>query len=190
MLHAKGCLHPSSAVRVKITGDGTQISRNLHTVVVAFTVIEKRANPTSSHGNHTVAILNVNEQYEDLAEGLRDIRNEIKQLKGVTVDNVEYSIEFFLGAVWKYLALCTGIGAANSKFLCIWCKCPSNEKHDLSLSWSCIDTTKGARTIEEIHKLVSAPKKLELERYGCQREPLFPTTPIDHIVLDVLHLFL
>ena len=56
----------SPYVRVKLTGDGTNISRSMHCVVIAFTIIRADANPNSPRGNHTVAILNCTEHYEDL----------------------------------------------------------------------------------------------------------------------------
>lgn len=51
------------------------------------------------------------------------------------------------------------------------------------------DPEKGARTIDEIQKLAKSKKK-PTEKYGCVRQPLFPTIPVNHIIPDVLHLFL
>ena len=51
------------------------------------------------------------------------------------------------------------------------------------------DPEKGARTIDEIQKLAESKKKAT-EKYGCVRQPLFPTIPVNHIIPDVLHLFL
>ena len=60
----------SPHVRIKLTGDGTNISHSMHCVVIAFTAIRKDANPNYSRGNHTVAILNCTENYDHLAEYL------------------------------------------------------------------------------------------------------------------------
>ena len=116
-------------VRVKVTGDGTQISRNLHTVVIAFAVIDNEANPSALCGNHVLAILNIQEKYEEIREGLSDICNEVENLKTITVDRDEYLIEFLIGADLKFLALSTGIEAANAKYPCVWCKCPVDKHH-------------------------------------------------------------
>ena len=180
----------NGTVRVKITGDGTQISRNLHTVVAAFTIVEEGANPASSSGNHALAIVNVQEKYHELSEALSDIRSEVESLKTITVNEDEYQIEYFLGADWKFLAMCTGIEAANAKYSCVWCKCPSHRRHDLSTSWSCCDPMKGAWIIEEIQHLAALPAKRGVNKYGCVRQPLFPTIPVDHVIPDILHLFL
>ena len=86
---------------------------------------------------------------------MSDIRSEVESLKNITVNEDEYQIEYFIGADWKSLAMCTGIEAANAKYSCVWCKCPSDRRHDLSTSWSCCDLMKGAQTIEEIQHLAA-----------------------------------
>ena len=76
------------------------------------------------------------------------------------------------GADLKFLALCTGIGAANSKYACIWCKCPSEDRHDITKKWSINDVKEGARTIDEIKKLSALPKGRSTdEKYGCKEQP-------------------
>lgn len=82
-------------IRVKITGDGTCISRSMHAIVIAFTVIEDGENSNSPRSNHTIALLNAGKDYDQLSESLEDIQDEIKQLKSITVDDVAYTIEFF-----------------------------------------------------------------------------------------------
>lgn len=178
-----------SHIRVKITGDGTVISRSMHAVVIAFTIVEDGANPNSPGGNHTIALLNTGENYTDLLESLEDIRDEIQHLKSLSLDGVQYGVEFFLGADWKYLALIIGIEAANARYSCIWCTCPSEDRHDISKEWSFRDKDKGARTIEDIQRL-AALKKRGSVKFGCARQPIFPSIPIDHVIPDVLHLFL
>ena len=151
--------------------------------------MEDGANPNSPGGNHTVALLNTGENYTDLSESLEDIRDEIQHLKSITLDGAQYGIEFFLGADWKFLALVVGIEAANARYSCIWCTCPSEERFDISKEWSFTDKEKGARTIEDIRRL-TALKKRGSEKFGCARLPIFPSIPIDHVIPDVLHLFL
>lgn len=180
----------SPNVRVKLTGDGTNISRSMHCVVIAFTLIRDSANPNSPNGNHTVAILNCKEDYEHLAESLVEISEEVRTIKSVTIDDVEYEIEWFLTADMKFLAILAGIEAANARFSCVWCKCASEDRHDTMKTWSIKDTGEGARTIEEIQELSKLPRRKDIEKFGCTRQPLFPSIPIHHIVPDILHLFL
>ena len=86
----------------------------------------------------------------------------------------------------KYLAICAGIQAANAKFLCVWCKCQAEQRHATSKSWCTIED--GARTIDEIKQLALVNNKNL--KYSCIHQPLFPSIPIDHIIPDILHLFL
>ena len=172
-------------IRVKITGDGTSISHSMHCVVIAFSIIRDSANPNSPGGNHTVAILNTLEDYSCLAESLKELTDEMKDIKSMTIEDITYTIEWFLGADLKFLALCTGLSAANSKYAYIWCKCPSEDRH-ITKKWSINDVEKGARTIDEIQKLLALPKHKRKqkvgEKYGCKEQPLFPFIPIDHTI--------
>ena len=45
----------------------------------------------------------------------------------------------------KFLNMVCGMEAANSN--CVWCKCPSQDRWDMSKEWSAFDLTKGARMI-------------------------------------------
>lgn len=161
----------------------------MHTIVIAFTIIKDGENPNSPHGNHTIALLNVGEDYDKLSESLEDIQDEIKQLKSIAVNGVAYAIKFFLGAEWKFLALCMGIEAANAKYSCIWCTCPSDSRHDMSKTWSITDEKECTRTIKKIQDMAKLTKR-GAQKYSCARQLLFPSTPIDHVIPDILHLFL
>ena len=63
-----------SIIRIKLTGDGTRIGRGLNVVNFAFTILEEGNRAQSVLGNHTVAIMNVSETYDELVNGLQDIR--------------------------------------------------------------------------------------------------------------------
>jgi len=97
-------------------------------------------------------------------------------------------MEFLLGADWKFLALAIDIKSASAKHFCIWCKC-SAEEWQIIGDWSMEDSIKGECTIDEIKNLAKS-KKRGVEIYGCVRQPLFPTIPINPVIPDVLHLFL
>ena len=79
------------------------------------------------------------------------------------------SLSFFSGD-WKFLALILGLDAANSTYSCLWCS-----KH-------------GVRSIEEIIANARLPKSAK--RYNCSHRPIFPSIPLDHVVIDTPHLFL
>ncbi len=80
-----------------------------------------------------------------------------------------------------------GIEAPNAKYSCLWCVCPAEDRHKLHIIWSIKDKEHGARTIEEIQTL--ARKKGE-QKFGCIRQPIFPSISVDYVIPDILHLFL
>ena len=135
-----------STIRVKLTGDGTRIARGLNIVNFAFTI--EGAKAQSVAGNHTIAIMEVSESYDELVSGLKDICQEARYLDVITMKI--YKITFFLGGDWKFLATVNGLESANADFACIWCKCAKSQRFNMSLQWSINNVKKGARTIEEI----------------------------------------
>ena len=145
------CIKEEPLIRVKITGDGTKVSRSMHVLVIAFNILDGLENPNSPGGNHVIAMLNSQENYEHLMEAIKDIANEIELTKSITIEGHEFNIQFFLGADMKFLAICLGIEAANATYSCVWCKCPAADRHDTSKSWCTVED--GARTIEEIQTL-------------------------------------
>ena len=70
-------------IRIKITGDNTQVARNLNVENIAFTILEEGQIACSAMGNHTVSILKIPEKFEILAAGLEDICAEARDLEVV-----------------------------------------------------------------------------------------------------------
>ena len=132
-------------------------------------------------GNYVLAVIKTTETYDNLRESLANLRMEMSNLKEISANNCTYKVEYFLGGDWKFLALVCGLGRANA---CVWCKCPRQQRWDTSKKWSISDPTFGARTIDEIGKF-SIGKK-----FNCKARPLFDFIPMDHVIIDTLHLFL
>lgn len=176
-------------IRVKLTGDSTQIARGLNVVNIAFTILEEgRQMACSASGNHSIMILKVAEKYEDLAAGLEKLIAEAKDLEVLSIDNKVIRIEFFLGGDWKFLALVCGLESATSDHACIWCKCPKKQRHDMDLTWSMLPE-KGGRSVKEISDK-SKLSKSSKNRFNCSHQPMFSFIPLCRVVIDSLHLFL
>ena len=154
-------------LKIKLSGDGTNIGKRLKIVNITYTIINESRVAMAEVGNYPLAILKCKEDYEGLKEALSDIKEELKNLKKINIDGIEYGIELFLGGDWKFLAVVCGIGAANQDFACIWCFCPRNKRFDTSKQWSLTDTTKGARTIEKI------TEDSKRKKNNCKHEPIF-----------------
>ena len=125
-----------------------------------------------------LAIIKTTESYESLRESLFDLIDEMSNLTDIAVNDKNYAIEYFLGGDWKFLALVCGTGRANEDYACIWCKCPEAQRWNTNKQW---DIT---RTVEDIC-LCAASRK-----FNCKAKPLFYFIPMDHVVIDNLHMFL
>ena len=120
-----------TVIEVKLIGDGTNLGRNVHVVNFTFPLLQEGAITQSPVGNHTTAILKCRESYSELFTGLADIRKDLCNLNPLFVDGYIFAITFQLGGDWKFLAMICGIDAANPHYSCIWCKFPSNERHNM-----------------------------------------------------------
>ena len=138
----------------------------------------------SEKGNYVLAILKTSENYDNLKESLSDLTQEMSKLNKVTVEGKTYNIEYFFGGDWKFLACVCGLGAASQDYACIWCKCPRNQRHDIQRVWSLSNSAQGARSPEEISSFAKSKK------FNCKATPSFNFIPIDHVIIDTLHLFL
>ena len=122
--------------------------------------------------------------YDELATGLQDVTKEVSELYEIEVDGKSYSLRYYL----EILSTRLWLYAANDS--CIWCKCHSKDRWNMQLKWSLSDTSKGARTKEEIKTLSKKPAKPAKQQYGCKQLPLFELIPTDCVEIDTLHLFL
>ena len=136
-------------VRVKLTGDGTNIGKRLHVVNFGFTILDEGELAYSAAGNHCIAIFKETEDYDSLKKALQDIVAEVESLKTIRVNGIDFEITYYLGGDWKFLAMCTGIDSASCTYACIWCHCPAQERHLSSAKWSLTRADEGARSIEE-----------------------------------------
>ena len=58
----------------------------------------------SEKGNYVLATIRSGENYETLAESLSDPRKEMQELTNITIDNMNFQLEYFHGGDWKFLA--------------------------------------------------------------------------------------
>ena len=62
----------SQRIKLKLTGDGTNICHNVHLVVIAFTLVDSYVrSPNSPRGNDTIALIKTTEDYDKLSEALK-----------------------------------------------------------------------------------------------------------------------
>lgn len=83
-------------LQVKLAGDGTRVGRKLNLINFTFTLLNEGSSAKSAAGNHTLAVINARESYEDMKLALRDLRAEVNELKSIIVNEDTYQIEYFL----------------------------------------------------------------------------------------------
>ena len=150
-------------VRVKLSGDGTIIGKQLHVVVFTFTLLDDNQ-ATSASGNHILAVFKEPESYHYLKSALENIVQEVG-------DHKKTVKPFRFCTTWKFLAVVTGIDAASSDYACIWCKCKKDKRFDVTRQWSLTDTECGARSIEENEELAGHPRTCKT--FNVSHAPLF-----------------
>ena len=95
-------------VRVKLSGDGTNMGKHLHVVNFTFTILDEGRKAYSAEGNYSLAIFREQESYEGIKNALADIRQEVETLSSIKVNGLDFDIIYHLGGDWKFLALVTG----------------------------------------------------------------------------------
>ena len=77
--------------------------------------------------------------------------------------------------------------SASSTSSCIWCKCSSDDSYDAEKHWSITNLALGALTIEENALVSGLPKSKN--KCDVSHHPIFPSTPLQNIVINNLHLY-
>lgn len=176
-----------NVAKIKISGDGTRIGKRMHVLNFVYSLIGEDG-CAGERGSYLIGIVKVPEKYECIKEGLKEIIQEVNGLKYIDVMGKNIRIELFLGGDLKFLNLVNGIDGFGSHYSCLWCKCPSKERHDTKKEWSMTNPELGARTVEEISQCSTI--RIKAKKYNCSHKPIFLNIAIDHVVPDTLHLFL
>ena len=160
-------------IKVKLSGDGTQIGKRLKIVHYTYIILNEKDLAMVERGNYILAIIKTTESYENFEESLSDLRNEMELLKTITVNYCKYNIKHFLGGDWKFLAFVCGLGDVNQDYACIWCKCPRLQRWDTNKQWSITDLSLGPRNLAQISQCTKS------KQFNCKNNPLFPFIPLD-----------
>ena len=91
-------------IRVKLSGDGTNIGKRLHVINITFTMLDEGGKAMSADGNHLIAVIKESENYDKLEQSLADITKDVGSQQEISVGRLHFEIEWFLGRDWKFLA--------------------------------------------------------------------------------------
>ncbi len=114
---------------------------------------------------------------------MKEIIESLETIKTITIGDNVFNIEYTQGGDLKWIALTTGINAANSDYPCPWCHW--NKKQKLSIendSWS-ID----GRSLDKARLKF---EKIEKDPQGYINMPLFKFIEYRNAVIDPLHMCL
>lgn len=138
-------------VKIKITGDGTTISKIIHITTIAFSIIGEPP-CTGSSGSYLLAIVRVPEKQASLADALSSLISEINSIDSVSAGEESVRVQLYLAGDLKFLNQMMGVEGFNAKHYFLWCICPSELRFDSEKVWCTYDVERGARTVENITK--------------------------------------
>ena len=101
-LQQTGEIKDEETIKIKLSGDGTNIGKRLTVVNFTFTILNEKELAMGEKGNYVLAIIKTTETYDNIRESLADLRMEMSNLKEISVNNCTYQIEYFLGGDWKF----------------------------------------------------------------------------------------
>ncbi len=142
-------------IRIKLSCDGTKISRMVTIINFVFTIINEKKNATTASGNYRIGAFRIlKEDYETINEWLPFLVGQIKNLHTIKyyllnqeildanqievlqttsdfrAENVyNFDIEYLFSADWKMMAIVLGLYSAKSNFPCIFCEKEKSEKN-------------------------------------------------------------
>ena len=89
---------------MKLSGDGTCIGNRLHVVNFTYTMLNEGNIGMTESGNYVLAIIKTKENFDSIRVSLGHLKDEMENLKKITVNDKNYEIEYFLGNDSKFLA--------------------------------------------------------------------------------------
>ncbi|CAG2242280.1 unnamed protein product [Mytilus edulis] len=172
-------------LQIKISGDGSRVSRISNFVVFSFSVITDGLT-LSSKDQNVFCIVNCKEDYDSLKKSCKPIFEEINSLykRGtIEVDGRKINLEILLGGDMKFLQILLGLGGSLCNYSCPWCRIHKGEREDMTKPWDFYHGNNMNRTAQNLEEDVVR------NHYGVRAQPLIMIEP-EHIIIDELHLLL
>jgi hypothetical protein len=176
-----------SAIKIKLSADGTQIGRFIKIINITFTIINDTKKAKTASGNYTLGIIycrNNDESYETLKLFFPYLIEEIRNFNNVEFEEKKYPIDYYFTSDWVMMAEVCGLYNPSSNHPCIWC---TQSKKDFSLAKKSSDRT--FLTDHEIKNLIRNDPKHN--HHGYKHESLLSDViPFKKCIVDMLHLFI
>ena len=162
-------------IKLRIAADATNVGMNLKLLIITFVVVNIKETAKSSKGHHLIGLYEISkENFENLEIGrcFEKLNHEIESLEKITVNNKQYTIEYFVGNDLKMIYNEAGLKGATSNHSCPFCFCHKIDFWDTSTEWSIKDIKKGARAHDPNLKTLLSKK-----------------IPLLHYIPDLMHLY-
>lgn len=188
----------NNTFNVHLNGDGCQITKTkINIIKFTFKILNENNNSITGQyhlgNNHFSIFINfeidkynffikgifrvIKEDYETISKALKEIIEDLQDLQTVKINDIDFDVKYTLGGDLKWIALITGINAANADYPCPWCKFNKKSDNDLRKDWNLRD-----RSHQE--------SKENQNSFGYINQPMFKFIKFEEIVVDNLHLLL
>ncbi len=162
-------------IHLRISGDGRNVGRRLKQVMITMAILNDIQNIHKPDHHYTTVLFPGIENYELLEVMMMPFIQELDDLKnyGLKINEIVWKFELYFSSDWKFLSICLGFNAANSKFFCPWCQISKHDQGNNQTNW---------RISKEIEKINEYP--------GHNKRPLFYMISLNNWVPDELHIML
>eukprot|EP00731_Ephydatia_muelleri_P028687 Em0020g331a len=168
---------PNQKIKVRISGDGARFSRTSSFVLLSYAILMPVGRYLSGIGNHTIAVVKGAEDYDTISTAFAATFQEIDGLQ-----------QLGFVAVNGFMLTMLGLNAANSIYACPKCTVHRDCRWDVSKPESYYSTTM-ARTLVTLRRAFASHGRTAAVHQGSVNRPL-TAIPVDHMMIDELHLFL
>ena len=121
-------------IKIKISGDGSKVSRISNFVMLSFSVITDDLT-LSSNDQNVFCIVNYKEDYDHLKLAWKPIFQKINTLCEITsieVHGKHFDLNILMGGEMKFLQLVLGLGGSLCNYSCPWNRVHKNHKRHIT----------------------------------------------------------
>ena len=189
-------------IKVKLSADGTNISRNIKILNVIFSIINENVKAATASGSYLFALAPYEkENYEQIAPLMTKTWDLIEGLHRVEINNVIKYIDLFVCADYKMNLNLAGLKMANSLEPCIYCTASKRYLHELgekrnvlvNRTLTILDNGKKVcEILDEDFYDIALYDYIEDENDSrwIHSDKMLIKLPINRFIIDLLHLFL
>lgn len=202
-LHEKSpSIFENKRIKVKLSADGTNISRNVKILNVIFSIINEDLKAATASGSYLFALAPYEkENYDQITPLMSRTWDLIKGLSHVEINNEVKYIDLFVCADYKMNLNLAGLKMANSLEPCLYCNASKRHLHELGekrkvIVYATLAKLDNGKKICEILDEDFYDIALydyindENDSHWIHSEKMLIKLPINRFIIDLLHLFL